>query len=163
MKWLKSLLQNKKQSNVEEKVFITRQGKTIEADDTYLVRMSGNFKQMLKATELESNQIDRHFLLQTIIDESYKKRTEPQYKEYCLKYSEIHLSEFDRIAPVLKGEFDSLPRVTVFQHYATLLTELGQFEKAIEVCEMAISYGLSDGTKGGYEVRIERIRKKNIK
>ena len=53
-----------------------------------------------------------------------------------------------------------LPRVPTFQHYATLLTERGQFERVIQVCESAIGFGLDDGTKGGYKGRIERIKKK---
>jgi hypothetical protein len=34
------------------------------------------------------------------------------------------------------------------------------FDAAIHVCELAKSFGLIDGTKGGYDQRIERIRKK---
>ena len=47
-----------------------------------------------------------------------------------------------------------------FQHYATLLTERGEFDRAIQVCESAIGFGLDDETRGGYEGRIERIKKR---
>ena len=53
-----------------------------------------------------------------------------------------------------------LPRVSTFQHYAAVLAERGEFERAVHVCEAAIAFGLHDGTKGGYEGRIERIKKK---
>ena len=54
----------------------------------------------------------------------------------------------------------TLPRVTTFQHYATVLTEDGEYEKAISICEKALEYGLHDNTKSGFEGRIERIKKK---
>ncbi|MFU8815520.1 MAG: hypothetical protein ACNA7W_09250 [Pseudomonadales bacterium] len=64
----------------------------------------------------------------------------------------------------MKKEFPSvapgLPRVPTFQKYATLLTEDGEYGTAIEVCRRAISFGLEDGTKAGYEGRIARIEKK---
>jgi hypothetical protein len=52
------------------------------------------------------------------------------------------------------------PRVTTFQHYATILTEDEEYEKAISICEKAIEYGLLDNTASGFEGRIARIRKK---
>lgn len=72
------------------------------------------------------------------------------------------MSEFRDIKPALIKSLDGiLPRVTTFQKYATLLTEQGEYEKAIEICEIAISHGLQDGTKGGFEAQIGRIRKKS--
>ena len=41
-----------------------------------------------------------------------------------------------------------LPRVPTFQQYSTLLTEDGNFKRAVEICELAISFGLRDGTTG---------------
>jgi hypothetical protein len=79
----------------------------------------------------------------------------------CARVSEIHLAEFDRIAPALKAEFGGiLPQVPTFLNYATLLAEQRDFDRAILVCELAQYYGLDDGTKSGLKGRIERIRKK---
>lgn len=163
MNWLKSIFKKEKQNKNDiddSPVFRSRFGDVVEADEVFLARTSDDFNRMIKATELKTNPVDRHFLLQTIIAESYKKRSESQFKDYCLKYSEIHLKEFPEMITGLTKEFGSLPRVSVFQNYSTLLTELGQFEKAISVCEMAINNGLSDGTKGNYQGRIDRIKKK---
>lgn len=163
MNWLKSIFKKEKQNKNDiddSPTFRGRFNVVVEADEVFLARTSDDFNRMIKATELEANQVDRHFLLQTIIAESYKRRSESQFKDYCLKYSEIHLKEFPEIAPALKKEFGSLPRVSVFQNYATLLTELRLFDKAINVCETAIKNGLSDGTKGDYQGRINRIKKK---
>ena len=80
----------------------------------------------------------------------------------CIEYSEKHLKEFsETIVSALKEEFgEDLPRVLTFQYYSTLLTELGDFERAINVCKTAISFGLHDGTKSGFQGRIGRIKKK---
>ncbi len=43
---------------------------------------------------------------------------------------------------------------------ATLLTEWGDFDRSVWVCELALYFGLDDGTKAGFPGRIERIRKK---
>lgn len=115
----------------------------------------------IKATEIKTNNIiTRHFLLQSLIAESYRRRNEENYRDICIKYCEIHLQEFDLIAETFKNRDGEIPRVTVFQHYATLLTELEDFEKAIFVCNVAISYNLDDGTKGGFSGRIEKIETK---
>lgn len=72
----------------------------------------------------------------------------------------MHLDEFPHLVPFLLQDFNNiLPRVLTFQLFSTLLGERGQFDEAIRVCESAIGYGLHDGTKRGYQGRIERIRK----
>ena len=48
----------------------------------------------------------------------------------------------------------------MFPYLATVLTEDGHYDEAIEVCRKAINFGLDDGTKSGFAGRIERIRKK---
>lgn len=130
-------------------------------DEVYNATYSGDLNKMLNATELKTTPKNRHFLLQSIVTETYKLRKEEKYKNICLTFSEKHLKEFSVIAPNLIDKINtSLPRVSTFQNYSTLLTELGEFEKAKSVCELAISFGLEDGTKGGYQSRIERINKK---
>jgi len=167
MNWLKSLFgKNKIETNhsnlneSEEEIYRTRKGMEIRADEVFEARISNDFDKMIKAVSIKADLVDRHFLLQAIIAESYKKRDEDIFKEHCLKHSKIYLSEVNDLLTALKKEFGELPRVSVFQNYATLLAELNEFDEAIKVCEIAISFGLKDGTKGGYESRIERIKKK---
>ena len=52
------------------------------------------------------------------------------------------------------------PHVPTFQQLATVYTEDGEYGNAIAVCEKAITFGLHDWTKGDYQARIERIKKK---
>jgi hypothetical protein len=162
MEWLSSLFGSKTKShNQELNTFTFRQGKIVPIDDAFQAWTSGDPDEMLKAAITKTNPIDRHFLLQSIITETYKLRKEEKYRNICIDYAEKHLQEFTSIATALKEDMGgTLPRVTTFQHFATILTENGEYEKAIEVCQKAISFGLHDGTQSGYEGRIARIKKK---
>lgn len=162
MNWISSLFSsNKKLQGKETISYTSRLGKSVPTDNVFKAWTSGNLEDMLKVTSLKTNPIDRHFLLQNIVNESYKLRKEKYYRDICIKHSEIHLAEFPNIAPLLKEDMDGeLPRVTTFQHIATLLTEDKEYNKAIFVCKEALKYGLRDNTKSGFEGRIERIKKK---
>lgn len=143
------------------KTFVTREAQAMEADNVFHAWTSGNLDDMVNALETKTNLIDRHFLLMGIVDQTYKHRSDPDNGALLRKVAEMHLSEFPQIKPALKKEMNGiLPRVTTFQQYATFLTENNEYEKAIEICEQAIAEGLHDGTKSGFEGRIERIKKK---
>lgn len=159
MKWLTKLFGENKKKNTGT---VIRQGKAIATDDSFNAWTSGDLDEMLVASKSDTNPIDRHFLLQSIVSETYKRRNEAKYRDLCIEFSEKHIEEFNNeIGKALKLDFDGkFPRISTFQHYATLLTELGDYDRAIEICKNAISYNLDDGTKSGYEGRIERIEKK---
>ena len=53
-----------------------------------------------------------------------------------------------------------LPRVSTYQHIATIFTEDNRFDDAISICYQAIELGLEDGTQSGFSGRIARIKKK---
>jgi hypothetical protein len=162
MSWFSSLFGSKSKSKEQEPTtFTLRQGKSVPVDDAFRAWTSGDLTQMLKAVSTKTNPIDRHFLLQSIVDVTYKLRKEDQYRKLCVEYAELHLKEFPDIAPALKEDMDgTLPRITTFQNYATVLTEDEKYNKAISICEKAIEYGLHDNTKSGFEGRIARIKKK---
>ncbi len=107
--------------------------------------------------------VDKHFLYLSIVNQSYKLRENKVLRELCKLISERHISEFPLFKDSLMFEFGRLPRVPTFQHYATILTEDGDFEKAIQVCKTAIAFNLKDGTKLDYQGRIARIESKMIK
>ncbi|MCX5734990.1 MAG: hypothetical protein NTW68_11780 [candidate division NC10 bacterium] len=151
----------KAESRQDPVSYVTRLGKTAPADEAWLAWMSADLDRMLGALNTRTNPIDRHFLLMAIVERTYKQRSDPQMAQTCARVAELHLAEFPQIAPALQKEFDgNLPHVGTFQRYATLLTEHGEFEKAINVCRIALSFGLKDDTLSGFEGRIERIRKK---
>jgi hypothetical protein len=116
---------------------------------------------MIKDLSTKTNPVDRHFLLQSIVGETYTRRKNTGMRKICKEIGIKHVSEFKNISPALKKEFSGvLPRVTTFKYLATLLTEDGDYDSAIFACKVAISHGLKDGTKSGYEGRIKRIEKK---
>ena len=118
---------------------------------------------MLKDLSSKTDPSDRNFLLQTIVSATDKRRKIPKIRKVCREIGMKHLSEFKDLAPSLKKESGgSLPRVTTFQHLATVFMEDRDYDRAVKICKMALKYKLHDGTKGGYEGRIKSIeRKKN--
>ena len=54
-----------------------------------------------------------------------------------------------------------VPRYPAFKYLAMLFEKRGEYRAAISTCEVAIAKGHEDdGTKGGMQGRIERLRKK---
>jgi len=142
-------------------------GESRRTDAAFDAWTSGDLSLMLAALDTPTHPVDRHFLLQSIVAITYKERKRnPQMRQRCEQVARMHLTEFpDLVTPLLAQNKDSrgrgfLPRVSTFQHLATLLTEDNRFDEALQVCELALKYDLHDNTQGGFEKRIERIRKK---
>lgn len=130
----------------------------MRADAAFEAWTSGNLDAMLDAVSSRTNKIDRHHLLQSIVDITYKQRSDSSMRALCEKHARLHLAEFPSIAPSLRTQCDGvLPIVTTFQKFATSLYEQQRYDEAVQVCRQAIAYGLSDGTKSGFEGRISRI------
>ena len=143
--------------------FVSRDGRARPADGVFDAWTSNDLAQMLSQLDQKTPLVDRHFLLMGIVGETYKQREIPKMRETCRQIAELHISEFTKIKPALKRSLGVLPRVPTFQQYASLLTEDADFDRAIKVCNQAIKFGLADGTKSGFEGRIERIRKKQAR
>lgn len=130
------------------------------SNDVHEAWVSGDLTQMLAVLDSRCDLLDRHFLLQEIVRESYRLRHErTDMRELCERIGRRHLKEFPDIARRFATEHGGLPHVLTFQHLATLLMERGDYNESIQVCEEAISYGLSDFTKSGFSGRIHRIRR----
>ncbi len=145
----------------EMAISVTRLGITSPSDAVYFAWTSGDLTRMLAALPLRTNMIDRHFLLMRIVEVTYRRRSNQEARRICREIGLRHIDEFDGIAPLLREQVGGfLPRVSTFAYLATILAEDGELEKAIEICERAQFLGLDDGTKGNYEGRIGRLRKK---
>lgn len=117
--------------------------------------------QMLRSFEQELQPFDRHLLLERIVDVTYKHRkASSTIRDLCECVAWVHFDEFpsllDHIPKYVDGRI--YPPKT-FPKLATILTEKGAFDLAVMVCEKAIAWELEDGTKSGYEGRIQRIEK----
>lgn len=145
------------------KRYIERNGEITEADSVFDAWTSGELSEMLDQLDKKTTLVDRHFLLMNIVGATYKGRDDSEMRSLCKKIAQMHIDEFPKIKPTLKRSLGILPHVPTFQQYATVLAEDQKYDEAIAVCEKAIKFGLSDGTKGDYKGRIERINKKKNK
>lgn len=115
--------------------------------------------EQVRELEQEQDPVGRHRLLQNIAEAMYRDRKDPPAREACRTFSAQHMQEFGAIAgPLAEQNGGKLPHVPTFQNYANLLTEDGQYDQAIKVCEQALEHGLDDKTKTGFTGRIERIK-----
>lgn len=121
-------------------------------------------KTQAAALQETDDALARHRLYQQVIEHCYRGREEDAVRYALIHYAQAHIAEFDEISkPLKKQNGGKLPQVATFKHYAAILTEAGQYDEAIAVCEKALSYDLKDGTKTGYQGRIERIEKLKAK
>lgn len=143
-----------------------RGGQPRLVDEVFEASTSGDLSRMLSVLDKPTHPVDHHYLLLSIVEQTYPRRGDPKMRNLCEEVAWRHLREFPELAEALiaddkaSGGTGILPQVPTFQKLATLLTQQERFEEAVNVCERAIAFGLSDGTKSGYEGRIERIRKK---
>lgn len=116
-------------------------------------------KLLNKALELNPDPVDEHFIYNTAIKLYYKQRDQrPDALEKCKQHCERDIELFPKFMEAYDD--DTPPRIPAFQQLAIILEKEGKYDEAIEVCEKALEYGLKDGTKGGFEGRIEKYRKK---
>jgi hypothetical protein len=116
---------------------------------------------MIRALPLKANLVDRHFLLMQLGRQAYRlRKSDPNMRRLARDVALQHVREFPDICGPLTRHLGILPRVPSFQNLATLMAEDSDFQGAIDVCEAAIGLGLTDGTAGGFESRIERLKKK---
>ena len=134
------------------------------ADSARQAWMSGDLSRMIRALPVKANLVDRHFLLMEICRRAYQLRNaDPDMRKLARDVGLQHIREFPEIRGPLTRHLGILPRVPSFQNVATMMAEEANFQAAIDVCESAIAFGLSDGTAGGFEARIERLRKKSAR
>lgn len=144
----------------EVKAYHSRNGVLVECDERYNASYSGDFNRMLKQLYKKGDTVDTHFLYLQLIDQTYGRRKEPEMRALFKKLAIEHVEKFESIREPLLKDTGMLPHVPTFQYLATVYTEEKEYEKAIDVCEKAIAFGLHDWTKGDYQARIERIKKK---
>jgi pentatricopeptide repeat protein len=72
---------------------ITRFGIFVPADEVFLAWTSGNLERMLAATSLQSNAVDRHHLLQCIVQTLYRQRADRAKRELLFEVAMLHLGE----------------------------------------------------------------------
>ncbi len=131
-----------------------------EENEAQEARLANDLDLMLEALEHEKNLIGRHLLYRDIIAECFPKRNQdPRLREIFLNTAQAHIQEMPQIMPDLEDRFGTKPYFFTFSYYAIALTENMEFDKAMEICRLAMAYGAKDGLGVGYEQRIDRIAK----
>lgn len=113
-------------------------------------------KLLLKASTQEKDAIKKHNILTTLIDVYYKQRVE---REDALEKCVFYCRKDIQLASKVIEEKKDIPS---FKRLAIILENEAKYAEAIRVSELALKYGVSDGTKGGYEGRIEKLKSKII-
>lgn len=162
MSFWKLFSKAKDQNNCEQtvKTYTRRGGRSVETDSVFKAWTSGTLEEMLSVLNVKTHFVDRHHLLMSIVELSYKDRKSASSRKLCKEISALHVQELEKSFPKIIKELGMRPNVSTFKYYSTVLTEDGEFDKAIGVCKLALKHQLSDGTKGGYEGRITRIKAK---
>ncbi len=110
----------------------------------------------LKSMDSITDPWDRHMIYTQSIDLAYKKRkADPDMRGLVKEYGTLYVNEFPELKAAVTDRM-----VPVFKQLAITLEEDKAYEKAVNVCMTAITHELDDGTKTGFEGRMERIRKK---
>jgi tetratricopeptide (TPR) repeat protein len=113
---------------------------------------------LLEALEREDGSAtSTHFTYNELIDVYYKQRDDRKDAiEKCIQYCKKDIE----IADEFVVEFGEVPRIPSFKRLAIIYERQEQYADAIAVCDQALEIGTTDGTKGGFEGRKDRLRKK---
>jgi len=115
-------------------------------------------KLLTHAAMLSKNPTIKHQILNELIDLYYKQREDRlDAIEKCKIYCQQDIELYPSLKEKSEITYDS---VESFKRLAIIFEREEKYKEAIKVSELAILYGLKDGTKGGYEGRIDKLMKK---
>ncbi|WP_121605555.1 tetratricopeptide repeat protein [Virgibacillus sp. Bac332] len=121
---------------------------------------------LIAESDNQNDFIELHFIYNHLIDLYYKQRNDwddalPKCIECCWKDIEIFpLFKDSYLKSELHNQDGTIPRIPSFQRLAIIYEKKGDTKKAISICEKAIDYGLTEKTKGGFNGRLDRLKKK---
>ncbi len=109
----------------------------------------------------KSNDIeDKHFYLIQVIQYYYHPRS-PEIHNSLLakKYAYEDIELFTKNVNIFKSA-GTIARDPSFKILALILEKEKNYKEAIRICELALKYEQDDGTKSGFEGRMEKLNKK---
>jgi hypothetical protein len=113
-----------------------------------LLRRPTALDQMIDDLRRERDPLGRHRLLEAIVEESHRRRSDPATNKLFLRFARMHVSELPKMAEPLKAANGGrLPAVASFQLLASALEADGHPEDAVTIREQAAAWGLKDGAK----------------
>lgn len=125
------------------------------------VLSSNDLEKMAAALGATVDPLHRHRLLSALVAGLYPKRKDVAVRNRLYAYGKIYLNEFDQMAPAVKADTASEKMdVPVFKCLTIAMEEDQRYREALDICRLALNWGIDDGTKTGYEGRTIRLRKK---
>lgn len=123
--------------------------------------VSGNVDYMILTLDKTRDPILRNALLGHIIAEYYRQRDDDDAKEAFYRYARLHVDEIPGVLEAMEKNGQDRPdRIETLRMIAIAMEQDGRYDEALEMCHMALSFGMQNGTKTGFEGRIERIIRK---
>jgi hypothetical protein len=105
---------------------------------------------MIDDLRRERDPLGRHRLLEAIVEESHRRRSDPAMNKLFQRFARMHVDELPRMAEALKAASGGrLPAVASFQLLASALEADGHPEEAVTIWEQAAAWELMDGAKAG--------------
>lgn len=119
-------------------------------------------EEMRNLLDQEPDPWNRHLIYISCLDQVYKKRAEDQkWHDLARDYAQAYVKEFPDLKPAVFENLGEAPKLaSAFKQLAILFEEDQEYEKAVDICKNAMAHGLVDGTKTGYEGRMERLNRK---
>ena len=117
---------------------------------------------LLKAlASKDSHIVYQHLTLNGLVKLYFKMRDKwDGAYDKCLYYCHEDLKVIFSDAFIKEEGRSGLPHCPSIERLEIDYEKKGQFGEAIALCEKAISLGFSDSTKGGFQGRIDKLRKK---
>jgi len=117
-----------------------------------------------KAFNNQDDPYQLHFVYNGFIKLFFKHRNlVPDAEDKLITICKLDIELFPKFREAWfarNPDYKHLPRIPSFQRLIQVYEDRNQLDEAIRICELAIHYGLDDGTKGGFEARMKRLRKK---
>jgi hypothetical protein len=90
----------------------------------------------------------------------YRLRTEPEHREAFYRVAHAQIDEASAIMNAIEETGAPRPdHIEAFKSITIALDEDERYDEAVAICVRALSLGLDDGTKTGFEGRIARLTK----
>ena len=152
---------------------IRRFGCQVEPDEVFDATASRSVARMLRALDLSTNAVDRHYLLQALVDALYSRRKAGgTTRSLLLEVGQLHIDELPRLLPELSrhrvleaaqrvappGAVEAAPAVSAFDRICAAYCEAGEFDLAHDVWREARAIGYVDDA--GLETAAASVEKR---
>ena len=106
--------------------------------------------------------LERHKIYTRGIELAYGKKNEadPAMRQKAKSFALDYVREFPLMKDAVFTYLAGSRYISVFKELAILYEEEQELDKALSLCNQARLLGLEDGTKTGYQGRIDRLKKK---